>query len=128
MIQHTPTEQAKRLHDALLKHGITAELEHSDGHKTVDLCIKEARFYIEVDGLHHLTHADQIIADLKRDHYSDNDGFETLHIPNAIFKNERIFTSIVEAIVGAVKKRMSIVPVAQKPSLDHSQESEISTP
>lgn len=127
MAQHTPTEQAKRLHDALLKHGITAELEHSDGHKTVDLCIKEARFYIEVDGLHHLTHADQIIADLKRDHYSDNEGFETLHIPNAIFKNERIFESIVEAIVGAVKKRVNIVAIP-KPSSDHSQEPEISTP
>ena len=106
MTQHTPTEQAKRLHDALLKQGISAELEYSDGHKTVDLCIKEARFYIEVDGLHHLTHADQIIADLKRDHYSDNEGFETLHIPNAIFKNERIFNSIVEAIAEATKKRI----------------------
>lgn len=127
-MQHTSTEQAKRLHDALLKHGITAELEHSDGHKTVDLCIKEARFYIEVDGLHHLTNTDQIIADLKRDHYSDNEGFETLHIPNAIFKNERIFESIVEAIVGAVKKRMSVVPVTLKSSLDRSQASEISTP
>ncbi len=123
MIQHTPTEQAKRLHDALLKHGITADLEYSDGHKTVDLCIKEARFYIEVDGLHHLTHTDQIIADLKRDHYSDNEGFETLHIPNAVFKNERIFGSIVEAIVGAARKRMSSVVVSQKPPLNHSQES-----
>lgn len=109
MTQHTPTEQAKRLHDALLKHGIVAELEHFDGHKTIDLCIKEARFYIEVDGLHHLTHADQIIADLKRDHYSDNAGFETLHIPNAIFKNERIFNSIVEAVVIAVKKRAATI-------------------
>lgn len=127
MTQHTPTEQAKRLHDALLKQGISAELEYSDGHKTVDLCIKEARFYIEVDGLHHLTHADQIIADLKRDHYSDNEGFETLHIPNAIFKNERIFDSIVEAIVGAVQKRTSLSLSSQKQPPSHSQEPETSS-
>ena len=107
MAQRTPTQQAKRLHDALRKQGVNVELEHFDGHKTIDLCIKDARFYIEVDGLHHLTHADQIIADLKRDHYSDNEGFETLHIPNAIFKNEQIFESIVEAIAAAVKKRLA---------------------
>lgn len=107
MAQRTPTEQAKRLHDALRKQGVNAELEHSDGHKTVDLCIKDARFYIEVDGLHHLTHADQIIRDLERDHYSDDEGFSTLHIPNAIFKNEQIFESIVEAITAAVKKRLT---------------------
>jgi very-short-patch-repair endonuclease len=126
MTKHTPTEQAKRLHDALLEHGITTELEYYDGYKTVDLCIKEARFYIEVDGLHHLTNADQIIADLKRDHYSDNEGFEMLHIPNAIFKNERIFDSIVEAIAGAVKKRIASTLSSHKQSPNHSQESEIS--
>lgn len=107
MTQHIPTEQAKRLHDALGKRGINAELEYFDGHKTIDICIKDARFYIEVDGLHHLTDANQIIADLNRDHYSDDGGFSTLHIPNAIFKNEQIFEDIVGAIAFAVQRRLA---------------------
>ena len=49
------SKQTLRLYDALCKKGIKAQLEYSDGHKTVDIAILEPHIYIEVDGIQHFT-------------------------------------------------------------------------
>ncbi|MFT5036696.1 MAG: very-short-patch-repair endonuclease [Candidatus Azotimanducaceae bacterium] len=92
------TEQAKSLHSALVSEGIKAELECWDGHKHIDICIPTSKIYIEVDGMQHLTNPDQMARDFIRDHYSDEDGFNTLHIPNSVVESD------LEKVVRAIKK------------------------
>lgn len=92
------TEQSKNLHAALLKEGIEANIECWDGHKHVDICIPSSKIYIEVDGIHHLTNPDQIARDFIRDHYSDDNGFDTLHIPNFVVEKD------LDKVVKAIKK------------------------
>jgi very-short-patch-repair endonuclease len=81
MSRNTTLHQRK-LFNALLARGVPAEMEEGDGHKHVDIGIPSARIYIEVDGLHHLTSAEQILCDITRDHYSDDEGKATIHVPN----------------------------------------------
>lgn len=78
------TKYAKWLHGALVRRGIDAKLEYSDGHKTVDIAILSAKLYIEVDGTQHSTNPKQIIADLERDEYSRQEGFRTIRIVNSV--------------------------------------------
>jgi very-short-patch-repair endonuclease len=98
-----PTKQVNELGEALRKRGIAIILEHSDGHKHVDIAILSAKIFIEVDGIHHLTDPEQIIRDFKRDHFSDGDDFDTIHIPNELLKTH--LDQIVDAITKVVEKR-----------------------
>lgn len=78
-----PTPQAKSLHQALIARGIKCQLEAYDGYKHVDISIPWAKLDIEVDGNQHYTDAKQMKADLDRSYYSSqNDEFDTIHIPN----------------------------------------------
>lgn len=76
------TYEAILLRNALQRAGLRVLTEVSDGHKHIDLSIPSARINIEIDGNQHLTDARQILSDLKRSHYSDRLGYETIHIPN----------------------------------------------
>ncbi len=100
-----PTPQVKDLGEALRKRGVSVILEHSDGHKHVDIAILNARIFIEVDGIQHLTDANQIMRDFKRDHFSDGDDFDTIHIPNEVIKTH--LEQIADAIAEVVKKRVN---------------------
>ena len=75
-----PTPVAQALKEALENLGIRVFHEAGDGHYHVDLLIQSARVCIEVDENQHLTYSRQILADLKRSHYSDREGYDTIHI------------------------------------------------
>jgi len=99
-----PTKQVNKLGEVLQKRGIGIVLEHSDGHKHVDIAILSAKIFIKVDGIHHLTDPDQIIRDFKRYHFSDGDDFDTIHIPNELLKTH--LEQIADAITTVVHKRL----------------------
>lgn len=98
------TPQTSELYEALVKMGVKASLEYPDGHKHVDIAILEARIFIEVDGLHHFTNSEQIERDFKRDHFSDGDDFDTIHIPNIVIEHH--LQEVAQAIVEVVKRRI----------------------
>jgi very-short-patch-repair endonuclease len=102
--QKYASQHATKLWQALRDSGIDAELEYFDGHKTVDIAILPSRIYIEVDGLHHFTEAEQIIRDFKRAHYSDGDDFNTFYVTNQII--ELYLEDVVKALVEVVALRM----------------------
>ena len=77
-----PTPEAQALKEALEKLGIRVLAEVDDKYKHIDLTIPSAHINIEVDGEQHLTNPYQIISDLKRAHYSDDLGYDTIHISN----------------------------------------------
>ncbi len=95
-----PTPQEQKLADALTKRGLVIKTEYFDGHKTVDIALPDSHLYIEIDGLHHFTNPDQIIADFKRDFFSEREGFFTLRITNQLV--ERFSEQIAEAIFQVV--------------------------
>ena len=97
------TPEAQSLCDALTNEGIQASLECWDGHKHIDICIPSAKLYIEVDGMQHFTNPDQMARDFIRDHYSDDDGFNTLRIPNQIVKDR--LADVIHAIKKVVTER-----------------------
>ena len=101
MQKNIPTKQAISLAFALRKRGVRLITEHYDGHKTIDIFIPKARLYIEIDGLQHYTNPEQFIADLKRDHYSDDEKFFTKHISNQLIETH--LEEITEAIYQIVK-------------------------
>lgn len=103
MEQRVATPQAKALYDELMRLGVNAELEHYDGHKTVDIAVLSAKLYIEVDGLHHFTDPDQIERDFKRFHFSDGDDFSTFYVTNKII--EQHVAEVAQALVEVVKRR-----------------------
>lgn len=78
----TPTKYVLALSDALTKRGVVHELEHWDGFKHLDIYIPRDSLYIELDGTHHVTNPDRMIADFNRDYFSFKDGFFTKHITN----------------------------------------------
>lgn len=92
------TEDALLLNNALNAVGIETTLEHWDGHKHIDICIPKGKIYIEIDGPQHYTSPRQIVADFHRDHYSEEDGFHTMRIPNEIVQKHAI------KIARAIKK------------------------
>ena len=93
------TKEATDLKIALEKLGIEVLSELNDGYKHIDLVIPKAKINIEVDGDRHLTDAHQIMSDLKRSHYSNDLGYNTIHIPNsAIHENlGEIASALAEA-------------------------------
>ena len=97
------TKQVKALNKSLQEKGISTELEYWDGHKHIDIAILSSKIYIEVDGLHHFTDPRQIEADFKRNHYSNGDDFDTIHIPNIII--DHYLNEVVEAILKVIKNR-----------------------
>ncbi len=97
------TKEARDLKEALEKLGIRVLAEVDDKHKHIDLAIPSARINIEVDGIQHLTDAYQIISDLKRSHYSDDLGYDTIHIPNSSIRNN--LGGIASALAEATKIR-----------------------
>jgi len=97
------TKQTRALFNALTEQGIKAELEYWDGYKHVDIAVIDAKIYIEIDGLHHFTDTKQIEADFKRNHFSDGDDFDTIHIPNSVIDN--YLPKVTTAIIKVIKKR-----------------------
>lgn len=100
---NVPTQEEQDLREALVKEGVKVVVHPPDGFKRVDLGIPEGRFNIEVDGLHHLTDPEQIVRDLDRGHYSHKLGYDTIHIPNKILREN--LDDIAKALAEAVKKR-----------------------
>lgn len=98
-----PTKEATMLIDALKERGIRVYVELRDGHKTIDLTIPDARINIEVDGIQHLTDADQILSDLGRGYYSHENGYDTMHIPNSLINSH--LEKIVDALAEAARNR-----------------------
>lgn len=99
------SEQARLLHSALLQHGVEAEIEKWDDHKHIDLSIESAGLYIEIDGDNHYTDSDTIMRDLKRDYFSNEDGYDTIHIPNFIIESK--LHEVAEALTEVAKNRAS---------------------
>jgi very-short-patch-repair endonuclease len=95
-----PTPWEQKLADALTKRGLVVKTEYWDGHKTIDIALLDSHLYVEVDGLQHFTNPDQIIADFKRDFFSEREGFFTLRITNQLV--ERFSEQIAEAIFQVV--------------------------
>ena len=81
-----PTPEADALRTELERRGVRVLTEVFDGHKHIDLSIPSAKLNVEVDGIHHLTDPDQLLADLSRGYYSDKLGYHTLHIPNELIR------------------------------------------
>jgi very-short-patch-repair endonuclease len=102
--EKTASPQAKTLYEALIKRGINATLEYSDGHKTVDIAVLNAHIYIEVDGIQHFTDSEQIIRDFKRNHYSDGDDFNTFYVTNQII--DLYLEEVADAITRVVERRL----------------------
>lgn len=102
---HEPTEQEDKLYCALISRGIKAIPHYSDGHKTVDIAILDARLFIEVDGLQHFTNSEQIMSDFKRYHYSDEDDFSTFYVTNQII--DEFLDDVVNALVKVIKERIN---------------------
>ena len=102
---HKPSKEALDLAEALRRHGVECKTEFPDGHKHVDIGIPEARLYIELEGSQHYLDPDQIITDFKRDHYSNNDGFATLRIPNPVVHKH--LDRLASAIHGVVKEKLN---------------------
>ncbi|MEK7634925.1 MAG: DUF559 domain-containing protein [Patescibacteria group bacterium] len=98
-----PTIETNRLKSALENLGVRVLVEVDDGYKHIDLTIPDARINIEVDGNQHLTDVQQILSDLKRNHYSDDRGYDTIHITNTSIKENLI--GISKALAEAAKIR-----------------------
>jgi len=99
------SDQARKLHSALIQRGITVEIEKWDEHKHIDLSIEAAGLYIEIDGDDHYTNAETIQRDLKRDYFSNEDGYDTLHFPNYIIDKD--IDAVADAIAEVAKSRES---------------------
>lgn len=98
-----PTIRETKLAEALKIRGINCVSQHWDGHKHVDIFLPEAKIYIEIDGFHHLTNPEQILADFNREHFSDQDEYNTLRINNEILDEH--FEKIADAIAQVVEER-----------------------
>ena len=97
------SDQARRLHSALLQHGVEVEIEKWDEHKHIDLSVESACLYIEIDGDNHYTDAATILRDLERDYFSDEAGYDTIHIPNHIIDHK--LNEVAEAIAEVARIR-----------------------
>lgn len=85
IIQFT-TQETFDLYIALKQRNVPAEIEKSDGYKTIDIAIVEARVNIEVDGGHHNFNPNQALSDLQRTYHSFLKGYLTLRIPNSLVR------------------------------------------
>ncbi|MBX4215465.1 DUF559 domain-containing protein [Candidatus Parcubacteria bacterium] len=109
IISKIPTKEALALKEALEKRGVLVYKEQNDGHKTIDLVIPKARLDVEVDGIHHLTDPNQIVADLSRGYYSHKEGYDTMHIPNEMIRLH--LDKISEALAEASKIKQRRIQV-----------------
>jgi very-short-patch-repair endonuclease len=98
------SDHARILHSALMQRGVAVEIEKWDEHKHIDLSIELAGLYIEIDGYDHYTNPDTILRDLKRDYFSNENGYDTLHIPNYII--EENIDSVADALVQVINSRI----------------------
>lgn len=99
------SDQARKLHSALIQRGVAVEIEKWDEHKHIDLSIESAGLYIEIDGDSHYTDAETIKRDLKRDYFSNEEGYDTLHIPNHIIDEQ--IDAVADAITEVANSRMT---------------------
>lgn len=97
------TPQAEMLYNALIKRGIKCEKEKWDGYKHIDIAITWAKINIEVDGNQHYTDPKQMIADYKRNYYSNLRGYQTIRLPNFIIEQDldEVADSIAQVALGA---------------------------
>lgn len=97
------TPQAEMLYNALIKRGIKCEKEKWDGYKHIDIAITWAKINIEVDGNQHYTDPKQMIADYKRNYYSNLKGYQTIRLPNFIIEQDldEVADSIAQVALGA---------------------------
>ena len=98
------TSQAKKLFNALQYRKLDCKLEATDGHKSVDIAIDNAKMYIEIDGSHHSTNPMQLKADLERDYYSYNNGYVTKRLTNYQINNN--LEEIADALSEVAKQRI----------------------
>ena len=97
-----PTPQAIKLKRELEKLGIKVLAEVNDhDQKHIDLAIPSARINIEVDGRQHYEDPFQIMSDLGRTHFSDDEGFSTIHIPNVFIDSDKDLPRVAEALAEA---------------------------
>jgi len=101
--KHQGTRQAKKLYYALKKRWVKCELEADDGYKHVDISIPQAKLNIEIDGKRHFTDPERLYSDLKRDYWSSKNGFDTIHIPNAMIDEE--IEKIADSIAEVTRRR-----------------------
>lgn len=97
------TKQTAKLAEALRARNVRVAVEHWDGHKHIDIFVPDARLYIEIDGIQHYDNPKQIIADLRRDHFSDGDDFSTMRITNQLIDTH--LEPIADAIAGVVERK-----------------------
>jgi very-short-patch-repair endonuclease len=95
---------ARKLHSALIQRGLNVEIEKWDSHKHIDLSIDSAGLNIEIDGDAHYTDPDTILRDLRRDYYSTEDDFDTIHIPNVAIENH--LDEVADALTKVVISRI----------------------
>jgi len=100
---HQGSRYQRMLFEALKVHGIECEFEFYDGFKHVDIAIPKAKLYIEIDGIHHSTDANQLDKDLKRDDFSNKEGYQTKHYTNKELAEN--LSAITEALVKVIKER-----------------------
>ena len=98
-----PTKEAKELYNALWKRKIKCEIEAEDGHKSIDISIPWAELDIEIDGKPHVYDSKQLYADIERAHYSKEDGFDTIHISNAMI-HENV-NGVADSIAKVARRR-----------------------
>lgn len=82
------TNESISVYFALKKRNVPAQLEKSDGFKTIDIAVPHAKVNIEVDGGHHIYNVKQAMSDLKRTLHSYKKGYSTLRIPNSLAKHD----------------------------------------
>lgn len=98
------TKQVKSLYSAMIQANIQATPEYWDGHKHIDIAVLPAKLYIEVDGMQHLTDPKQILADFDREHFSDTEGYRTIHISNIVIDEH--LNEVVKAISRVIELRV----------------------
>jgi very-short-patch-repair endonuclease len=106
------TAHEQKLFNALVERGVEVEAPYNDGHKTVDMAVRSARLFIEVDNLDHFTKSDQIIRDLQRSHFSDGDDYRTFYVTNQIL--DRFNDEVADALKEVVDKLKKV----EKPDVE----------
>lgn len=106
-MSHQQTKHEKLLAEALEKRGVKILPQFNDSHKHIDLYLPEAKVNIEIDGIQHLTNAQNIISDFGRTYYADKAGYNTIHIQNEILEKylEKIADAITEVV--AIRKNQN---------------------
>ena len=101
------TKQTRALYEELNKRGVQGKLEYWDGHKHIDIAILEAGIFIEIDGMQHFMDPKEIERDFKRNHYSEGDDFNTIHIPNIVIDNylERVADAVAKVAKSRKKRK-----------------------